>query len=218
MVGIIGRKLGMTTVFDETGNAIAVTVVEAGPCTVMQVRDNEKDGYNAIQLGYGAVKGKHLKKPQIGQFKKANLEPKKYLKEFRLDDSSAYTVGQELKVDIFQAGDFIDVSSLSKGRGFAGVMKRHNYDGGPMSHGSNFRRRAGSIGCNSYPARVWKDKGMPGHMGNTLTTIQNLKVVEIRPEDNLIMIKGSIPGAINGIVKITQAAKKKNKKKNSMTK
>ena len=211
MVGIIGRKLGMTTVFDETGNAIAVTVVEAGPCTVMQVRDNEKDGYNAIQLGYGAVKEKHLKKPQIGQFKKANLEPKKYLKD-------AYTVGQELKVDIFQAGDFIDVSSLSKGRGFAGVMKRHNYDGGPMSHGSNFRRRAGSIGCNSYPARVWKGKGMPGHMGNTLTTIQNLKVVEIRPEDNLIMIKGSIPGAINGIVKITQAAKKKNKKKNSMTK
>ena len=211
MVGIIGKKLGMTTVFDETGNAIAVTVVEAGPCTVMQIRDNEKDGYSAIQLGYGAVKEKHLKKPQIGQFKKANLEPKK-----RMDDASSYTVGQELKADIFQAGDFIDVSSLSKGRGFAGVMKRHNYDGGPMSHGSNFRRRAGSIGCNSYPARVWKGKGMPGHMGNTLTTIQNLKVVEIRPDDNLIMIKGAIPGAINSIVKLTSAVKKRNKKKNSM--
>ena len=123
MVGIIGKKLGMTTVFDETGNAIAVTVVEAGPCTVMQIRDNEKDGYSAIQLGYGAVKEKHINKPQIGQFKKANLEPKKYLKEFRMDDASSYTVGQELKADIFQAGDFIDVSSLSKGRGFAGVMK-----------------------------------------------------------------------------------------------
>ena len=129
MVGIIGKKLGMTTVFDETGNAIAVTVVEAGPCTVMQIRDNEKDGYNAIQLGYEAVKEKHLKKPQIGQFKKMNLEPKKYLKEFRIDNASSYSVGQELKVDIFQTGDFIDVSSLSKGRGFAGVMKRHNYDG-----------------------------------------------------------------------------------------
>ena len=216
MVGIIGKKLGMTTVFDETGNAIAVTVVEAGPCTVMQIRDNEKDGYSAIQLGYGSIKEKHLKKPQIGQFKKMNLEPKKYLKEFRIDNTSSYSVGQELKVDIFQAGDFIDVSSLSKGRGFAGVMKRHNYDGGPMSHGSNFRRRAGSIGCNSYPSRVWKGKGMPGHMGNALTTIQNLKVIDIRAEDNLIMIKGAIPGAVNSIVKLTSSVKKINKKKNSM--
>ena len=128
MVGIIGKKLGMTTVFDETGNAIAVTVVEAGPCTVMQIRDNEKDGYSAIQLGYGSIKEKHLKKPQIGQFKKMNLEPKKYLKEFRIDNTSSYSVGQELKVDIFQAGDFIDVSSLSKGRGFAGVMKRQTLE------------------------------------------------------------------------------------------
>lgn len=212
MVGIIGKKLGMTTVFDETGNAVAVTVVEAGPCTVMQIRDNDKDGYSAIQLGYGSVKEKHLKKPQIGQFKKANIEPKKYLKEFRIDNISPYSVGQEVKVDIFQTGDFIDVSSLSKGRGFAGVMKRHNYDGGPMSHGSNFRRRAGSIGSNTYPARVWKGKGMPGHMGNTFTTIQNLKVIEIRHEDNLIMVKGSIPGAINSIVKLTASVKKRNKK------
>lgn len=215
MIGIIGKKLGMTTVFDETGNSIAVTVVEAGPCTVTQIRCNEKDGYSAIQLGYGKVKEKHLKKPQIGQFKKSSLEPKKYLKEFRIDDSSSYTIGQELKVDIFKAGDFIDVSSLSKGRGFAGVMKRHNYDGGPMSHGSNFRRRAGSIGCNSYPARVWKGKGMPGHMGNVVTTVQNLRVIETRPEDNLIIVKGAIPGAINSIIKLTSAVKKRNKKKNS---
>lgn len=212
MIGIIGKKLGMTTIFDETGNAVAVTVVEAGPCTIMQIRDNDKDGYSAIQLGYGSVKEKHLKKPQIGQFKKANMEPKKYLKEFRTDNISPYSIGQEVKVDIFQTGDFIDVSSLSKGRGFAGVMKRHNYDGGPMSHGSNFRRRAGSIGSNSYPARVWKGKGMPGHMGDTFTTIQNLKVIEIRPEDNLIMVKGAIPGAINGIVKITASVKKRGKK------
>lgn len=212
MVGIIGKKLGMTTIFDETGNAVAVTVVEAGPCTIMQIRDNEKDGYTAIQLGYGVVKEKHLKKPQIGQFKKANVAPKKYLKEFRTEDISAYAVGQELKADMFQSGDFVDVSAVSKGRGFAGVMKRHNYDGGPMSHGSNFRRRAGSIGCNSYPARVWKGKGMPGHMGNANVTVQTLKVIEVRPEDNLIMIKGAIPGSVNGIVKITAAVKKQNKK------
>lgn len=212
MLGIIGKKLGMTTIFDETGNAVAVTVVEAGPCTITQIRDNEKDGYTAIQLGYGAVKEKHLKKPQIGQFKKANVSPKKYLKEFRTEDISAYTVGQELKVDMFKSGDFIDVSALSKGRGFAGVMKRHNYDGGPMSHGSNFRRRAGSIGSNSYPARVWKGKGMPGHMGNTNVTIQTLKVIEVKSEDNLIMIKGAIPGAVNSIVKITASVKKQNKK------
>lgn len=209
MIGIIGRKLGMTTIFDEVGVAIAVTVIEAGPCTIMQIRDNKKDGYSAIQLGYGSVKDKHLKKPQLGQFKKADLEPKKYLKEFRLDDTGSFKVGQEVKADIFQIGDFVDAKSLSKGRGFAGVMKRHNYQGGPMTHGSNFRRRAGSIGCNSYPARVWKGKGMPGHMGNAVTTIQNLKVVEIRPEDNLIMVKGSIPGSINSIVKLTVSVKKR---------
>lgn len=213
MIGIIGRKLGMTTIFDETGGAVAVTVIEAGPCTIMQIRDNDKDGYSAIQLGYGSVKEKHLKKPQIGQFKKLNLEPKKYLKEFRIEDISPYSIGQELKADIFQIGDFVDAGSLSKGCGFSGVMKRHNYQGGPMSHGSNFRRRAGSIGCNSYPARVWKGKGMPGHMGDALTTIQNLKVVEIRPDDNLIMVKGSIPGSVNSIIKLTASVKKRNKKK-----
>ena len=197
----------MTTVFDETGNAIAVTVVEAGPCTVMQIRDNEKDGYSAIQLGYGSIKEKHLKKPQIGQFKKMNLEPKKYLKEFRIDNTSSYSVGQELKVDIFQAGDFIDVSSLSKGRGFAGVMKRHNYDGGPMSHGSNFRRRAGSIGCNSYPSRVWKGKGMPGHMGNVQVTVQNLEIVRVDTENNLLLVKGAVPGPKKSLVTIKETVK-----------
>lgn len=212
MIGIIGRKLGMTTIFDETGTAIAVTVIEAGPCTIMQIRDNDKDGYSALQLGYGFVKEKHLKKPQIGQFKKVNLEPKKYLKEFRIDNIDSYSVGQELTTDVFQIGDFIDASSLSKGCGFSGVMKRHNYQGGPMSHGSNFRRRAGSIGNCSYPARVWKGKGMPGHMGDALTTIQTLKVVEIRKEDNLIMIKGSVPGSVNSIIKLTAAIKKRNKK------
>lgn len=208
----------MTTIFDNTGNAVVVTVLEAGPCTIMNIKENEKDGYTAIQLGYEAVKEKHLNKSQIGQFKKANLTPKKYLKEFRLDDTSTYTVGQELKADVFKAGDFVDVSAFTKGRGFAGVMKRHNYDGGPMSHGSNFRRRAGSIGSNSYPARVWKGKGMPGHYGNTLTTIQNLKVVEIRPEDNLIMVSGAVPGVNGAIVKLTAAAKKKNKKKTAIAK
>ncbi len=160
----------------------------------------------------GQVKEKHLKKPQIGQFKKADVEPRKYLKEFRIDDVNSYSVGDTIGADVFKLGDFVDASSISKGRGFAGVMKRHNYQGGPMSHGSNFRRRAGSIGNCSYPARVWKGKGMPGHMGDALTTIQSLKVVEIRKEDNLIMVKGSVPGSVNSIIKLTASVKKRNKK------
>ena len=212
MKGIIGRKLGMTTIYDDNGTAIVVTVVEAGPCTVTEIKNLERDGYSALQLGYGFVNEKHLKKPQIGKFKKTNIEPKKYLREFRIEDISNYTLGQELKADVFEKGDYIDVSALSKGKGFSGVMKRHNYHGGPMSHGSNFRRRAGSIGSNTYPARVWKGKGMPGHMGDSKVTIQSLRVIEIRSEDNLIMISGAIPGAVNGIVKLTVAMKKKNKK------
>ncbi len=212
MKGIIGKKLGMTTIYDDNGTAMVVTIVEAGPCVVTEIKNLQRDGYSALQLGYGSVKEKHLKKPQIGKFKKSNVEPKKYLREFRIDDISSYELGQELKADVFEKGDFIDVSGVSKGKGFAGVMKRHNYSGGPMTHGSNFRRRAGSIGCNSYPARVWKGKGMPGHMGNANLTIQNLRVVEIRTEDNLIMVAGAIPGAPNSIVKITSSVKKKNKK------
>ncbi len=212
MKGIIGRKLGMTTIYDDNGAAVVVTIIEAGPCTVTDIKNEERDGYTAVQLGYGEVKEKHLNKPQIGKFKKQDIKPKKHLKEFRLDDASEYTLGQELKADVFAKGDFIDASSLSKGKGFSGVMKRHNYSGGPMSHGSNFRRRAGSIGCNSYPAKVWKGKGMPGHMGNAKVTIQNLKVVEVRVDDNLIMIEGAIPGAVNAIVKLTDSVKKRNKK------
>lgn len=214
MKGIIGRKLGMTTVFDESGNARAVTVVEAGPCTVTDIKNIERDGYYALQLGFDSVTEKHLKKPQIGKFKKSGVQPKKYLREFRIDDISEYAVGQEIKADMFSKDDFIDVSAVSKGRGFAGVMKRHNYDGGPMSHGSNFRRRAGSIGCNTYPGRVWKGKGMPGHMGSEQVTMQNLKVLEVRAEDNLIMIEGSVPGAMGSIVKVTMSVKKRNKKLN----
>ena len=183
--GIIGRKIGMTQIFDEKGNVIPVTVIEAGPCVVAQVKTAETDGYNAIQLGFGEVKDKHINKPEAGHFAKAKLANKKHLREFRLEDISNYKVGDEIKLDIFEAGERIDVQGTSKGKGFQGVIKRHGQHRGPMGHGSMYHRRPGSMGSTSTPGRVFKGKKLPGHMGKVTVTIQNLDVVRVDTDKNV---------------------------------
>ena len=193
MTGILGKKLGMTQVFDENGRMMPVTVVEAGPCCVTQVKTAERDGYGAIQLGFAEVrKAKLLNKPAAGVFKKAGLKPYKILKEFPMGDVK---VGDMVTVERFQKGDIVSVSGVSKGKGFQGVMKRLNYSGGPGSHGSMFNRAPGSIGQSSYPSRVFKNKGLPGHMGSERVTVKNLKVVDVRVEQNLLLILGALPGS-----------------------
>ncbi len=205
--GIIGRKIGMTQIFDEKGNVIPVTVIEAGPCVVAQVKTIETDGYNSIQLGFGDVKEKHLNKPEIGHFTKSKLTPKKYLREFRLDDISTFKVGDEVKADIFTAGEKVDIQGTSKGKGFQGVIKRHGQSRGPMAHGSKYHRRPGSMGSTSTPGRVYKGKKLPGHMGNVTITIQNLEVIRVDMDKNVILVKGSVPGVKGAIVKIKSAVK-----------
>lgn len=193
MTGILGRKLGMTQIFDETGRMFPVTVIEAGPCCVVQVKTLEKDGYEAVKIGFTEVKkAKNLTKPMGGIFKKAGTKPYKILKEFPMGELK---VGEMLTVEKFGKGDVISVSGISKGKGFQGVMKRHNYAGGPGSHGSMFNRAPGSIGASSYPSRVWKNKGMPGHMGSERVTVKNLKIVDVKAEQNLLLIYGAVPGS-----------------------
>ncbi len=204
---IIGKKIGMTQIFDEKGAAIPVTVIEAGPCRVVQVKTEESDGYNAVQLGYGEVKENKVNKPEKGHFTKGNVKPTKHLREFRLDDVSDKKVGDEIKVDIFAEGDIIDVQGKTKGKGFQGVIKRHGQSRGPMGHGSMYHRRPGSMGSTSTPGRVFKGKKLPGHMGNTTVTIQNLKVVKVDVEKNAILVKGSVPGNKGVILKIKDAVK-----------
>ncbi len=205
--GLIGKKLGMTQIFDEKGLVIPVTVIEAGPCVVAQVKTSETDGYNAIQLGFGEVKAKHINKPEMGHFAKSKLEPKKHLREFRLDDISSYKVGDEVKADIFTAGEKVDIQGTSKGKGFQGVIKRHGQSRGPMGHGSMYHRRPGSMGATSTPGRVFKGKKLPGHMGHVTVTIQNLDVVAVDMDKNVILVKGSVPGAKGAILKIKSAVK-----------
>ena len=205
--GIIGKKVGMTQIFDEVGNVILVTVIETTPNTVVQIKTIEKDGYNAIQLGYGEIKDKHINKPEKGHFSKANLTPKKHLREFRVEDIENYKVGDEVKADIFQAGEKIDVQGITKGKGFQGVIKRHGQHRGPMGHGSMYHRRPGSMGSTSTPGRVFKGKKLPGHMGKNTVTIQNLDVVKVDMDKNVILIKGSVPGAKGAILKIKSAVK-----------
>ena len=205
--GIIGKKVGMTQIFDEVGNVIPVTVIETTPNTVVQIKTIEKDGYNAIQLGYGEIKDKHINKPEKGHFSKANLTPKKHLREFRVEDIENYKVGDEVKADIFQAGEKIDVQGITKGKGFQGVIKRHGQHRGPMGHGSMYHRRPGSMGSTSTPGRVFKGKKLPGHMGKNTVTIQNLDVVKVDMDKNVILIKGSVPGAKGAILKIKSAVK-----------
>ena len=205
--GIIGRKIGMTQIFDEKGNVIPVTVIEAGPCVVAQVKTEETDGYNAIQLGFGEVKDKHINKPETGHFAKAKLANKKHLREFRLESIENYKVGDEIKADIFEAGEKIDVQGTSKGKGFQGVIKRHGQHRGPMGHGSMYHRRPGSMGSTSSPGRVFKGKKLPGHMGVQTVTIQNLDVVRVDMDKNVLLVKGSVPGPKGAILKIKATVK-----------
>ncbi len=206
MKAIIGTKIGMTQIFDEKGNVIPVTAIQAGPCVVAQVKEIETDGYNAIQLGFGEVKEKHMNKPEKGHFAKAGIQNKKHLREFRVD-SIDVKVGDEVKADVFQAGEKIDVQGTTKGKGFQGVIKRHGQSRGPMGHGSMYHRRPGSMGPTSTPGRVFKGKKLPGHMGVQTVTIQNLDVVRVDTDKNVILVKGSVPGAKGSLLKIRQAVK-----------
>ena len=205
--GIIGKKIGMTQIFDEKGNVVPVTVIEATPNVVAQVKTVETDGYNSIQLGYGEVKDKHINKPEKGHFTKAGLTAKKHLREFRVEDVENYKVGDEVKADIFEAGEKIDVQGTTKGKGFQGVIKRHGQHRGPMGHGSMYHRRPGSMGSTSTPGRVFKGKKLPRHMGRVTVTIQNLDVVRVDMDKNVILVKGSVPGAKGAILKIKSAVK-----------
>ena len=207
--GLIGRKVGMTQIFDESGKVIPVTVIEAGPCVVAQVKTMDNDGYEAIQLGFGDVKEKKLTKPAKGHFTKVNVTPKKHLREFRLDSVAEYTVGQELKSDVIAAGDKLDIQGTSKGKGFQGVIKRHGQHRGPMGHGSMYHRRPGSMGPTSTPGRVFKGKKLPGHMGAQTITIQNLEVIKVDLDKNVILVKGSVPGIKGAILKLKSSVKSK---------
>ena len=204
---IIGRKVGMTQIFDEKGLVIPVTVIEAGPCIVAQVKTTETDGYNAIQLGYGDVKENRINRPEKGHFTKAKLALKKHLREFRVSEIADIAVGNEIKADVFEAGDKIDVQGTTKGKGFQGVIKRHGQSRGPMGHGSMYHRRPGSMGSTSTPGRVFKGKKLPGHMGVQTVTIQNLDIVKVDLDKNVILVKGSVPGAKGAILKIRKTVK-----------
>lgn len=206
---MIGRKLGMTQVFLEDGSVVPVTVVEAGPCTVVQKKREEKDGYNALQLGF-LQKGKGVNKPAAGHFKKAGTGSFQFLREFRVESTEGLELGSEVTLTLFKPGDVVDVMGLSKGRGFAGVMKRHGFHGSPGSHGTHeYFRHGGSVGSNTYPHHVFKGHRMPGHHGNQRVTIQNIRVLDIKEDQNLILLQGGIPGSRNGLILIRSATKRK---------
>ena len=206
MKGMLGKKIGMTQIFTEHGEVIPVTVVEAGPVVVTQIKTTENDGYTAIQVGFQDAKEKSLNKPQKGHLAAANTL-KKHLKEFRVDSVEEYTVGQEIKADLFAAGELIDVTGISKGKGFQGPIKRHGQSRGPETHGSRYHRRPGSMGACSYPGRVFKNKKLAGHMGSVKVTVQNLEVVRVDADKNFILVKGAIPGAKGSVVTIKEAVK-----------
>jgi large subunit ribosomal protein L3 len=202
--GLLGKKLGMTQVFDEN-RLTPVTVIEAGPCRVVTIKTKERDGYEAVQLSFGEVKERKLSKAELGHLKKNQAPASRVLREFKKDGEVA--VGQSVTVGIFKKGDWVDVIGVSKGKGFQGVVKRHHYAGGPESHGSMFHRAPGSIGASSFPSRVWKGKTLPGHMGAERVTTQRLKVVDSRPDENLLFVSGAIPGAASGIVVVRKSKK-----------
>lgn len=204
---IMGTKIGMTQIFDEKGRAVPVTVVEAAPNVIVQIKTDEKEGYNAVQIGFGEIRETLVNKPRKGIFAKAGVTPRRHLKEFRLDDVTPYSVKDEIKVDIFEAGDKVDVSGISKGKGFAGVIKRWNFKRGPETHGSKFHRAPGSQGASSDPSRTFKNRKMPGQMGNVKRTVLNLEIVKVMPERNVILIKGGIPGPNKGTVVIRNSVK-----------
>ncbi|MBI5756658.1 MAG: 50S ribosomal protein L3 [Nitrospirae bacterium] len=204
--GLIGIKHGMTQIFTADGRSIPVTVVEAGPCHVVTNKTVEKDGYEAVQLSFKDAKEKHLTKPLLGHFKKNEVHPSRHLAEFKGDIASLKT-GQEITVEIFKEGDMVDVTGVTIGKGFQGVVKRHKFAGGPATHGSMFHRAPGSIGSSAYPSRVRKNKRLPGHMGNKRRTVQNLEVVVVRKEDNILLIKGAMPGSRGSLVFVKKAIK-----------
>jgi large subunit ribosomal protein L3 len=209
MTGLIGRKLGMTQYYSAQGNVVPVTVIETGPCVVVQKKETSRDGYNALQIGFGSKKSQRVNKPIQGHMAKAGKGAFSVLKEFRSEDVAGYQVGQEIKVaDLFKAGDLIDVSGVSKGHGFSGVIKRWSFSGFPGSHGTHeYFRHGGSIGNRSYPGRVRKGKKMAGHWGNENISVQNLEVVDVRAEENLLLVKGAVPGAKQGVVILRRAVK-----------
>jgi len=200
MIGLIGKKIGMTQLFDEKGDIVPVTVIEAGPCTVTEIRTGERDGYTALQLGFGTNKEKRFTKPVLGQFRKRNLPPSRHLKEFRVADISTYSLGQTLNASVFEKGEHVDVEGTTKGRGFAGVIKRHGFKGGHASHGPTMGREPGSIGSSAYPSRVIKGKRLPGRMGGKPLTTKNLVVAGVDAEQNVLLVRGAIPGPPNGLV------------------
>jgi large subunit ribosomal protein L3 len=200
MIGLLGRKVGMTQFFDERGEAIPVTIIEAGPCTVTELRSTQRDGYTAVQLGFGTNKESRFTRPALGQFKKRNLPPLRHLREFRVESIEGLAVGQSLDVSIFEKGRHVDIQGVTKGRGFAGVVKRYGFSAGHASHGPTAGKQPGSIGASAYPSRVVKGKRLPGHMGNVNLTIKNLEVVAIDPEQNMLMVRGAVPGPTNGLV------------------
>ncbi len=204
-VGILGTKLGMTQVFDEEGRAIPVTVVHAGPCTITQIKTKQTDGYTAIQLGYQEVKPKGLNKPELGHLAKSSAPPLRHLREYRLDDTSQFELGQALSADIFSAGQIVDVSGTSIGRGFAGYQKRHNFKRGPMAHGSKNHRLPGSTGAGTTPGRTFPGKRMAGRLGGTRVTIRKLQVVRVDVERNLLLIKGAVPGKPGALLSVVPA-------------
>ena len=204
---ILATKVGMTQIFDESGALVPVTVLQAGPCVVTQVKTVENDGYEAVQVGFGDIREKLVNKPQKGLFEKAGVSVKRYIREFRFENTADYKVADEIKADIFAAGDKVDATAISKGKGFQGAIKRHGQHRGPMAHGSKFHRHAGSNGTSSDPSRVFKGKKMPGHMGHVKVTTQNIEVVRVDAEKNLILVKGAVPGPKKSLVTLKETVK-----------
>ncbi|MCG8403040.1 MAG: 50S ribosomal protein L3 [Firmicutes bacterium] len=206
MKTIMGKKVGMTQIFTQTGESIPVTVIEAGPCIIVQKKKAERDGYSAVQLGFGDKRENLFNKPQKGHFDKAGVKPKRYLREVRIDDVDAYEVGQEIKTDIFAPGERVDVVGITKGRGFAGGIKRHGFHRGPMSHGSKYHRRPGSLAAKG-PARVFKGRKLPGHYGAERVTVQNLEVIRVDAGQNLLAVRGAVPGPRGGLLTVKHSVK-----------
>ena len=204
---ILATKVGMTQVFDETGNLIPVTVLQAGPCSVLQVKTEEKDGYKAVVVGFSDIREKLVNKPVKGQFDKAGVSYKRYIRELKLGNADEFSVKDDIKADIFAAGDLIDATAISKGKGFQGAIRRYGQHRGPMAHGSKFHRHQGSNGSSATPSHVRKGKGMPGHMGSVRVTMQNLTVVRVDAENNLLLVKGSVPGAKKALITVREAVK-----------
>ena len=202
VIGLLGNKIGMTQIFDESGNIIPVTILKVGPCVVTQIKTLAKDGYNSIQIGYGNVSSKSLTQPELGHLQKFNIQPLKYLKEFRINENTNFEIGQILNVDSFEPGQFVNIQGKTIGKGFSGLQKRHNFTRGPMTHGSKNHRAPGSIGMGTTPGRVLPGKKMAGQLGNKIITVKKLKVIQINSEENILVIKGAVPGKPGNLLSI----------------